>query len=245
MSFQPQLATDAQGNHGIVPDTWQHFTSGPDGLWRSSRTVPGTPITEGGDFPLSTYVDSCTGPNSTVLGVIANVGALGDPSATLDTYVDNITAGGDTYDFAVDRRATAALELSRSTGSRNTRTIEGTATFTSPATGPYLRHTGTRITLATDRRNPLDPATVELTANGTQVPLTEETSGELTGTAPATQPADLAPGRTATTDLVITIRTDRGRPARTGRITVTTELLAQGFTPLQPTGITARATTRG
>ncbi len=76
---------------------------------------------------------------------------------------------------------------------------------------------------------------MELTANGTQVPLTEETSGELTGTAPATQPADLAPGRSATTDLVITIRTERGRPARAGRITVTSELLAQGFTPLQPT----------
>ena len=102
----------------------------------SSRTVPGTPITEGCDFPLSTYADSCTRPNSTVLGVIANVGALRDPSATLDTYVDNITAGGDTYDFAVDRRATAAMELSRSTGSRNARTIEGTVIFTSPPQAP-------------------------------------------------------------------------------------------------------------
>ncbi|MFD8479284.1 hypothetical protein [Kitasatospora sp. NPDC059673] len=243
MSFQPQLATDAQGNHGIVPDTWQHFTSGPEGVWRSSQTIPGTPITAGGDYPLSTYVDTCTGANSGALGVIANVGRLGDPNATLDTYVDNITADGTTYDFAVDGRATGDVTLRGGQNSRFERTVDGTVTFESPADGPHFQHIGTRITL--DSRRRLDPAAVELTANGVPVPLTQGARGELTGIVTGSSPTDLLPGQSVSTDIQLTFLGETGRPgARVGRVTVTAELLAQGFTPLQPTGVTGSATTR-
>ncbi|MFJ6776050.1 hypothetical protein ACIQOV_34695 [Kitasatospora sp. NPDC091257] len=242
LSFQPQLATDAQGNHGIVPDTWQHFASGPEGIWTSSRSIPGTPITAGGDYPLSTYVSTCTGANSRAVGVIANVGTLGDPNATLDTYVDNITAGGSTYDFAVDRRGTGTVELEHGESSRHERRVEGTVTFESPADGPHFRHVGTRITIA-DGRQGLDPAAVQLTADGVLVPLAQDARGELTGIVPGAHLTDLLPGQSVSTHIEITFMVP-DRLERVGQVTVTAELLAQGFTPLQPTGVTGRDTIR-
>jgi hypothetical protein len=303
LSFQPQLATDSLGNHGVLAGTWQHFTSHPGSLWRSSRAITGTPITAGSDAPLSTYVAACTGADSGVGGVIANVGTLGDPAATLDTYVDNLTVHGDTYDFAVDGAATGEVHLWHGEGAPHERTVEGVVVFRSPADGPFFRHVGTRITLAGSPG--LDPDAVSLTANGLTVPLTRTPDGHLTGVAPGTHLDNLAPGDSVTTHLAITFRDDgeapgaepatirsathdnHGKPGGSGgsgngdkpacgpghpgkpggpggpgepggpggpggpgapgepggTLTVTAGLLAHGYVPLQPTGVTTTATT--
>ncbi|WP_031524012.1 hypothetical protein [Streptomyces sp. NRRL F-5123] len=113
LSFQPQLATDTQGRAGAVADIWRHFDTGGAALWRTSRAVGS--FAAGSDHPFSDYVAACGGAGSGAIGVIANVGRLGDASASLDTYVDNLTLDGTVYDFRVDGTATGSIDLAPTT----------------------------------------------------------------------------------------------------------------------------------
>ncbi|MET7646697.1 hypothetical protein ABZS83_24340 [Streptomyces sp. NPDC005426] len=94
LSFEPGSNTDVQGD-ALKPDTWQKYRFTGDSVMRTSRAVAGVPA--GGNAPLSHFVAECEG----AYGVIANIGRLGDPKGRLNTFVDNITAKGTTWDFAV------------------------------------------------------------------------------------------------------------------------------------------------
>lgn len=109
LSFQPQLATDTQGRTGAVADIWRHFDAGGTAMWRTSRAVGS--FAAGSDHPFSDYVAACDDAGAGAIGVIANVGRLGDASASLNTYVDNLTVDGTVYDFRVDGTATGSIDL--------------------------------------------------------------------------------------------------------------------------------------
>ncbi|SFY51299.1 hypothetical protein [Streptomyces sp. F-1] len=253
LSFQPQLATDAEGRHGVVPDIWQHWVSGPSGIWRTSRAVAGFPA--GGDAPLSDFAEACTGATSGVIGLIGNVGSLGDPTASLDTYMDNLTANGTTYDFAVDGTATARVDLrAASTGEEPAR-IDGTAVFHSPADGPEFVAPGARLTIGATTG--LDPRNVQVTIDGVPAQVTSE-NGHLVAQLPRSLADRLLPGGTLTVPFTITSTGDGGNGCgyggygkgddcggngggEHGTATVTARLLARGYQPLQATDVSAEA----
>lgn len=238
LSFQPQLATDAEGRHGVVPDIWQHWDSGPSGVWRTSRAVASFPA--GGDAPLSDFAAACTGDTSGVIGLIGNVGSLGDTSASLDTYVDNLTVNGTTYDFAVDGTATAQVDLhTTSTG------VAGTAVFHSPADGPEFADPGTRLLISASS-NP-GPGDVQVTIDGIPATVTTE-DGHLVARLPEPLADRLLPGGTLTVPFTITLPGGTatgtgygygGGGGDHGTVTVTAQLLARGYQPLQPTNVSA------
>ncbi|NJP48201.1 hypothetical protein [Actinacidiphila epipremni] len=271
LSFQPQLATDTQGRTGAVADTWRHFDAGGAALWRTSRAVG--PFAAGSDHPFSDYATTCNAATDGAIGVIANVGRLGDASASLDTYVDNLTVNGTVYDFTVDGVAKGRISVTGNPGTPGKPTgpgtwgmpdtpparvgsadtasavrgggggggggggqpcsLQGTITFTSPADGPYYSQVGTRLVLSGP--GGLTPGDVTVTANGSPVTLTSGTGGTLTADITPPSAVDLAPGGTYSTPFTVTCVA--GAP---GPVTVTAELLAQGYEPLQPTGVIAR-----
>lgn len=266
LSFQPQLATDSQGRTGAVADAWRHFDASGNAVWRTSQTIG--PFAAGSDHLLSEYAAECNGAADGAIGVIANVGRLGDASASLDTYVDNLTVNGTQYDFAVDGAATGSLDITptgpgepckpgkwstegtpgrvgalpASTrggggggGNGDSCSIEGTATFSSPADGPYFTDVGTRLVLS--REGGLTPDDVTVTAYGQPVTVTAGPGGTLVATITPPTATDLAPGGTFVTPFTVTCDPDHAA----GPVHVTAELLAQGFTPLSPTGVFARA----
>ncbi|MER5895852.1 hypothetical protein [Streptomyces sp. NPDC001876] len=267
LSFQPQLATDSQGRAGVVPDTWQHFESTGASLWRTSRALSTDPaLPAGSDSPLSTYVSGCDAPGDGIIGLIANVGRLGDVKALLDTYVDNLTVNGTTYDFAVEGLAQGRVVLNRGNQDRpchhashpcpRTRggaaggggTAGGFVSFTDPADGPRYRAVGTRLVFSNGRA--LDPDDLTVTANGRPLTLTPGPGGTVTGVVSPTPSVDLNPGGTYRTALVVT---HRGHPWRDGgddgtggrdRLKVRAELLATGYEPLQPTGVSTSTAVR-
>ncbi|SEF64878.1 hypothetical protein SAMN05216223_101609 [Actinacidiphila yanglinensis] len=254
LSFQPQLATDAQGRTGAVTDAWRHFDTGGSAMWRTSRAVG--PFAAQSDHPLSDYVSACDAPGDGAIGVIANVGRLGDPGAALDTYVDNITVDGTVYDFATGRTAQGRISVQSGGSGTGDGTggygsgsgggygsgddqgedtcveDDGVVTFTSPADGPDYRAVGTRLVLSGPG---LTPESVTVTANGAPVTLTEGPDGTLTAVVAPDPEVDLAPGGTFSTPFTVTFDGPRHGP-----VTLTAELLAQGYEPLQPTGVTAR-----
>ncbi|SHN21966.1 hypothetical protein [Actinacidiphila paucisporea] len=268
LSFQPQLATDAQGRTGAVADTWRHFDAGGAALWRTSRAIGS--FAAGSDHPLSDYATTCDAAGDGAIGVIANVGRLGDPGASLDTYVDNLTVNGTVYDFTVARTATGRIDVAATGtstapgvastgagvantpgvlapgtkgatpggggggGNGSTCSLEGVITFSSPSGGPYYSSVGTRLVLS--RRGGLAPADVTVTANGDPVTLTEGPGGTLAATVTPSTTVDLGPGGTYRTPFALTCAR-----AAAGRLSVTAELLAQGYEPLQQTGVTATA----
>ncbi|AXI78761.1 hypothetical protein [Peterkaempfera bronchialis] len=245
ISFQPQLATDSQGRSGVVPDTWQNFVSSGSSLWRTSRAVPTVPsLPAGADAPLSAYVAACTAPGDGVLGVIGNVGRLGDPTATLDTYVDNLTVHGVVYDFAVQPLAQGHIGLANTTPGRPCRSANGTIVFTDPTTGPFYRSVGTRLVFSQGRR--LRPGDLTVTANGRPVTLTPGPDNTLTAVLAPAPARDLAPGGTYLTPFTVSfahgVYSEGGQG---GALIVTAELLARGYVPLQETGVLARTRLRG
>ena len=93
LSFEPGQNADAQGSD-LQPDTWQKYELTGASMMRTSQDVPGHPA--GTDASLADFAAACSG----AYGIIADVGRLGSNAAGLDTYVDNITANGTTWDFA-------------------------------------------------------------------------------------------------------------------------------------------------
>ncbi|MHC3819703.1 hypothetical protein OG892_24020 [Streptomyces sp. NBC_00341] len=212
LSFEPGNNTDAQGA-ALKPDTWQKYRLTDDSVMRTSRAVAGIPA--GGDAPLSHFVTACEG----AYGVIANIGRLGDPNGTLNTYVDNITAQGTTWDFAVTGRASAALTVpERIKAGDGPRPAD--VSYTDPADGPEYQGIGTRLTL----KGPagLKPDQLTVMSEGSAVPLTQETDGSLTGELRTNLRAGgtLEPGGKA--GAAFTLAAAEGAPA--GRLDVTTEL---------------------
>jgi len=240
LSFQPQLATDALGHHGIHLDRWQHFVSTAASIWRSSRAVTGVPA--GGEAPLSTFLHDCVRPGDGVIGIIANVGTLGDPTATLDTHVDNMTALGTVYDFTTGERVSgtaSAIPTALAGGPA----VYGTIAFTSPPGGPSLRDVGARLVL----RGPagLDPSDLSLMVNGHPVKLVagraaRDRASACTLVAEFRTSHILRPGM----PLVLHLRIKAGKHAPKGLVKITAELLADGYVPAQFTGITARTELR-
>lgn len=254
LSFQPQLATDSRGRAGVVPDTWQHFESTGASLWRTSRALPTDPaLPAGSDAPLSTYAAGCDAPGDGVIGIVANVGRPGDAEAPLDAYVDNLTANGATFDFAVDGLAQGIIVLNRGNQDRPCHhasqpcpraqggTASGFVSFAGPADGPGYRAVGTRLVFSNGRA--LAPGDLTVTANGRPLNLTAGPGGTLTGVVPPTPSVDLKPGGTYRTALIVTHRDhpwreggDGGTGGRDG-LKVRAELLATGYEPLRPTGV--------
>ncbi|RPK45456.1 hypothetical protein EES39_15145 [Streptomyces sp. ADI92-24] len=212
LSFEPGHNTDTQGA-ALEPDTWQKYRLTGDSVMRTSRAVAGIPA--GGDAPLSHFVTACEG----AYGVIANIGRLGDPNGTLNTYVDNITAKGTTWDFAVTGRASAALtvptEIKAGDGPR-----PADASYTDPADGPEYQGIGTRLTL----KGPagLKPDQLTVMSEGSTVPLTQQADGSLTGELRTNlrAGATMEPGGKA--GAAFTLAAAEGAP--TGRLDVTAEL---------------------
>jgi hypothetical protein len=257
LSFQPQLATDTQGRTGSVADAWRHFDTGGSALWRTSRAVGSFPAQS--DQPLSAFVSTCNASGDGAIGVIANVGRLGDASQSLDTYVDNLTVNGTVYDFAVDHTATGRISVEGSGGSGGYGSCDvnvngsntdygsngggggtnpcpsdsGTITFTSPSDGPDYTSVGTRLVFSGQG---LTPDSLTVTANGRPVTLTAGPDGTLTAVVAPDPEVDLAPGGTFSTPFTVTVN-----GSQHGRVTLTAELLAQGYEPLQPTGVKASA----
>ncbi|WP_328912852.1 MULTISPECIES: hypothetical protein [unclassified Streptomyces] len=254
LSFQPQLATDSQGRTGAVADAWRHFDAGGSALWRTSRAVG--PFAAQSDHPLSDYVSTCDAAGDGAIGVIANVGRLGDATASLDTYVDNLTVNGTVYDFAVPGTATGGITVGASgdcgghgggygsgyggygSGSggghgKPCPPADGTITFTSPADGPAFSSVGTLLTFSGQG---LTPGSLTVTANGLPVTLTAGPDGTLTAVVTPDPETDLGPDGTYSTTFTVAFN-----DARHGTVTLTAQLLAQGYDPLQPIGVTASA----
>ncbi|WP_326629953.1 hypothetical protein OG243_27925 [Streptomyces sp. NBC_01318] len=253
LSFRPEDNTDAQGHPGVVPDTWQHFASSASSPWRTSQTVATFPAQS--DNPLSDYVAACDAPGDGVFGVIANVGRLGAVNLALDTYVDNLTANGTVYDFGVDGLATGLVTLRNTTPGGDCRpgracrsagvdhgSATGTVTFTDPADGPEYHAVGVRLVVSDGRA--LDPRDLKVTANGKSVKLTAGPGRTLVGVVDPVPSVNLAPNGTFSTP--ITISSNRGqhstREGNGDSLTLKAELLAQGYDPLQRTGVTAETT---
>lgn len=227
LSFEPGSNTDVEGE-ALKPDTWQKYRFTADSVMRTSRAVAGIPA--GGDAPLSHFVAECEG----AYGVIANIGRLGDTNGTLNTYVDNITADGTAWDFAVTGRATAALtvpaEIEAGDGPR-----PADASYTAPADGPEYPGIGTRLTLKGPAGLQADQLTVM--SEGSEVPLAQRTDGTLTGELRTNLRAGgtLEPGGTA--GAAFTLAAAEGAP--TGPLDVTTELTVTiaGLKGPQPTDV--------
>ncbi|MFZ3561417.1 hypothetical protein [Streptomyces sp. BH055] len=216
LSFEPGRNTDTTGRGGVVPDTWQSYA--PDGTssWRTSRAVAGIPAQ--GDATLATFAAACTDPGDGALGVIARVGRLGSDTATLDTYVDGITVAGTTYDFAVEGRATAAVNVPGRVVAGGP-AVNASVTYTNPADGPEYPDTGTTLTL----KGPagLRPDQVTVMVDGQRIPLTAGPDGTLVGQLP--KGTALRPSGTSTT--AFTLAVADGAP--TGPLSVSAELTAQ------------------
>ncbi len=266
ISFQPQLATDSRGRAGVVPNVWQHFTSTGTSLWRTSRALPTVPpLAANSDSPLSTYVSACDAPGDGVIGVIANVGRLGDPTATLDTHVDNLAVNGTVYDFAVDGLATGRVTVNATPGRpcgvarrhcpprwrgraaaavRVRRSADGTLTFTDPRNGPEYRDVAARLVLS--RRGGLSGRDLRVTANGQPVALTAGSGRTLTALVLPSPGGNLAPGHTFRTSFTVAFADRRYGPRlrEPADLTLTAQLLATGYEPRQRTGVEARSTLR-
>ncbi|MFI0724488.1 hypothetical protein [Streptomyces sp. NPDC021224] len=268
LSFQPQLATDAQGRTGAVADIWRHFDAGGDALWRTSRAVGS--FAAGSDHPFSDYAAECGGVGSGAIGVIANVGRLGDASASLDTSVDNLTVDGTVYDFLVDGTATGHIHLAPTApggpGHPGTYNVGGTPARVGalPASvrgggghggGDGCGDDACSLAGEVVFTSPADgPYFTEV---GTRLVLsrpgglhpddvTVTADGEpvtLTGGPDGTLVAVVTPA--TATDLAPggTYRTSLTvtcADGSTGPVAVTAELLARGYEQLQPTGVLAR-----
>ncbi|MFI6482931.1 hypothetical protein ACIBH1_33720 [Nonomuraea sp. NPDC050663] len=239
LSFQPQLAG------GVRPDEWQHFTSTGSSLWRTSRAIAG--VAAGADATFDTFVNGCTGAGDGAIGVIANIGRLGDTTATLDTYVDNITLLGTTYDFTTGRRASIKLKLPRRTELGGP-AARSTLRLTNPAGGPHYRAASVRLSVT---GYGITPGNLRLSWNGRQLSLTRAANGALSGSMPlrlaaatprvmmSSRPVELAPGAAMTASLRLKVSNGVW-----GKLVLKAELLAEGFRPDQPTGVTASAWTR-
>ncbi|MER5439471.1 hypothetical protein [Streptomyces sp. NPDC002790] len=216
LSFEPGSNSDTAGRNGVVPDTWQTYA--PDGAssWRTSRAVAGMPAQ--GDATLATFAAACDAPGDGALGVIARVGRLGSDTATLDTYVDGITVAGTTYDFAVEGRATAAVDVPDRVVAGGP-AVDASVTYTNPADGPEYPDTGTTLTL----KGPagLRPDQVTVMVDGKRIPLAAGSDGTLVGQLP--KGTTLPPAGASTT--AFTLAVADGAP--TGPLSVTAELTAQ------------------
>jgi hypothetical protein len=215
ISFEPGRNVDSEGRNGVVPDTWQHFVATASSSWRTSQAAAGIPAQ--GDATLQTFADACAAPGDGALGVIAKIGQLGSPTATLDTYVDGITVAGNTYNFAVTGKATAKLSAPATLVAGGP-AGQGTVTFTNPADGPEYPDIGTELTLTGP--SGLRPEDVTVMVAGRRVPLTLKADGTLVGTLP--EGTTLAPGDSSTTRFSIAVAA--GAPP--GRLTLNAELTA-------------------
>ncbi len=212
LSFEPGNNTDTQGE-ALKPDTWQKYRLSGNSVMRTSNAVAGIPA--GGDAPLSHFIEECEG----AYGVIANIGRLGAADGRLNTYVDNITAKGTTWDFAVTGRASAALtvpeEIEAGDGPR-----PADVSYTNPDDGPQYPGIGTHLTLKGPDGLQADQLTVM--SEGSEVALTKHPDGRLTGELRTNLRAGgtLEPGGEA--GAAFTLAADDGAP--TGPLDVTTEL---------------------
>ncbi|WP_392670876.1 hypothetical protein [Streptomyces sp. LN785] len=256
LGFLPENTTDTQGRPGVARDIWQHFRSTTATPWFTTRAVASFPAQT--NHPLSDFVTACNAPGDGVIGVIANVGRFGDTSATLSTYVDNLTVNGTVYDFAVGGLATGRVSLRNTSSGGNCghnrtcipaggerRSATGTVTFTDPANGPEYVAVGTRLVLS--QGSSLAPRDLTVTANGRRVTLTAGPNHTLIGVVTPSPSVGLKPNGRYTTPIAISF-TRGGRADRAGTndsLTVSAELLAQGYAPLQRTGVLARTTLRG
>jgi len=240
LSFQPQREADAQGRTGAVADTWRHFVAGPSSQWATSRAVGS--FAAGSSHPLSAYAAACTAGGDGAIGVIANVGRLGDARESLDTYVDNIAVNGTVHEFTTGRTpargriATTAVQGGGSGRGGSGGPLAGSVTFSSPRSGPLYTSVGTRLVFAAPRG--LTPRDLTVTANGKPVTLAAGAGGTLSAVVTPSVAVDLGPDGAYRTAFTVT-----GGGAR-GSLTLTAELLAQGYQPLQATAVQARAVLR-
>ncbi|MFC4032300.1 hypothetical protein ACFO3J_12500 [Streptomyces polygonati] len=237
LSFLPELATDSQGRTGAVADTWRHFVAGPASHWSTSRAVASFGAQS--EHPLSDYVAACDAAGDGAIGVIANVGRLGDAGAGLDTYVDNLAVNGTVYEFTVDGKdAQGRITLAGGSSGRSAaKPLGGFITFGSPRNGPAYTSVGTRLVFS--RSGGLAARDLRVTADGRPVTLTADKSGTLSAVVAPPTHTDLGPGGSYRTAFTVTLNGSKPRP-----VSLTATLLAQGYQPLQSTGIHTSAQLR-
>jgi hypothetical protein len=127
LSFQPQLAG------GSAAGEWRTFVNSPTSLWRTSRAVGS--LAAGTDHTLADYI-AAQGPNGIVINSYLTIGTLGDPAATVNAYADNVSVGGDTYNFATDGTAQATITAPSTLEPGESAPVA--LTFSSPADGPAI-----------------------------------------------------------------------------------------------------------
>jgi hypothetical protein len=224
LSFQPQL------NGSVTANSWHEFAEGSTSKWRTSRAF-GT-YAAGSDATLKQFL-AAAGGEATVAGVILNVGALGDASASLDTYVDNVRVGGSTFNFATSAAKEAAVQVpgrSEPGGS-----FPATLTFISPHGGVRIPNASARVTFS--GVSDLGADTVTVTPTGASV-RSLRSGGLRAGSSYTTEVpvagGALQSGGSTTAAFTVKLAPSVGH----GQLVVTGELLNDGVA----TGVTAHAT---
>ena len=221
LSFQPQLSG------GSAAGEWRTFVNSPSSLWRTSRDVG--PFAAGTDHTLADYI-AAQGPNGTVIASYLTIGTLGDPTATVNAYADNVSVGGDTYNFATDGTAQAAIAAPSTLEPRESAPV--TLTFSSPADGPAILDPSAVFTLQ-------GPATLHtrdftVTAAGRRLVFTRAGDGTYSARLRLHGEDTLEPGTSLSAALALRLRDD----APCGTYQLSAELLSNGA----PTGISAHHT---
>jgi hypothetical protein len=209
LSFQPQLAG------GAAADTWTTFTNSATSLWRTSRAVGALPA--GTDHTLADYI-SAEG-NSTVIASYLNIGVLGDPTATLNAYADNVSVDGTTYNFATAQPAEAVVEAPPTV--RRGAPAPLSLSFSSPADGPAITDPSALFTITGPAS--LRSSELTVTADGAALALSRQGTGEYS--APLALPGGtLEPGTSVSVALSLLL----GHDAPCGTYVVSGELLSSG-----------------
>ena len=223
LSYQPQL------NGTVTADTWQTFTQRSNSKWRTSRAVGS--VAAGSDVTLKDIL-AAEGGEATVAAALVNVGALGDTSASLDTYVDNVSVGGSTFNFAT----TAAKETAVRVPARAEPggSFPATLTFVSPTGGVHIPHATARVTFSGVSNLSADTVTVTPTGASAR----SLRSGGLRAGSSFTTDVPVAGGSLQSGDSTTAAFTVKLAPSvGRGHLIVTGELLNDGV----PTGVTAQA----
>ncbi|MFC1440269.1 hypothetical protein ABUW04_18610 [Streptacidiphilus sp. N1-10] len=224
LSFQPQL------NGGVTAGSWHEFVQRSTSKWRTSRAF-GT-FAAGSDATLKQFL-AAAGGEATVAGVILNVGALGDASASLDTYVDDVRVGGSRFNFATSpaREAPVRAPARAEPGG----SFPAELTFISPSGGVRIPNATARVTFSGVSN--LSADTVTVTPTGASV-RSLRSGGQRAGSSYTTEVpvagGALQSGGSTTASFTVRLAPSVGR----GHLVVTGELLNDGTA----TGVTAQAT---
>ena len=222
LSYQPQL------NGGVTANTWQTFTETASSKWRTSRAIGSIPA--GSDATLKQLL-AAEGGQATVRASYLSVGRLGDTAATLDTYVDNVSVAGHTYDFAVNGEPQAEVEAPRTAEPGESFPV--TLSFTSPSGGVDIPRAEARVVFSGVSGLNAQTVTISHSTGHSSRSRTRSLEDSSFSTVLPVTDGALTPGQTTTSAFTVELAHSVG----TGTLRIRGELLNDGV----PTTITAQA----